>query len=62
MAAEVGQAAPDFSLYDTERQKRGLGEFKGKNVVLAFFPRSLHRGLYQGDCALCGTRLTSITP
>lgn len=45
MAVEVGQAAPDFSLYDTERQKRSLGEFKGKNVVLAFFP-----GAFTGVC------------
>ena len=45
MAVEVGQAAPDFSLYDTDRQKRSLGEFKGKNVVLAFFP-----GAFTGVC------------
>ena len=45
MAVEVGQAAPDFSLYDTERQKRSLGEFKGRNVVLAFFP-----GAFTGVC------------
>ncbi len=45
MAVEVGQAAPDFSLYDTERQKRSLSEFKGKNVVLAFFP-----GAFTGVC------------
>ena len=34
MAVEIGQAAPDFNLYDTERQKRSLSEFKGQNVVL----------------------------
>ena len=38
MAVEVGQAAPDFTLYDADRNKRSLSEFKGKNVVLAFFP------------------------
>jgi glutaredoxin-dependent peroxiredoxin len=38
MAVEVGQPAPDFTLYDTDRQQRKLSEFKGKNVVLAFFP------------------------
>ncbi len=38
MAVEVGQSAPDFTLYDTDRNQRSLGEFKGKNVVLAFFP------------------------
>ena len=45
MAAEVGQAAPDFSLYDTDRQQRTLSEFRGKNVVLAFFP-----GAFTGVC------------
>ena len=45
MAAEVGQAAPDFTLYDTDRQQRSLSEFKGKNLVLAFFP-----GAFTGVC------------
>ena len=45
MAVEVGQAAPDFTLHDSDRQQRSLGEFKGKNVVLAFFP-----GAFTGVC------------
>ena len=45
MAAEVGQAAPEFTLYDTDRNQRSLSEFKGKNVVLAFFP-----GAFTGVC------------
>jgi peroxiredoxin len=45
MAVEVGQRAPDFSLYDTDRKLRKLSEFKGKNVVLAFFP-----GAFTGTC------------
>jgi peroxiredoxin len=45
MAAEVGQAAPDFTLYDADRKQRKLSEFKGKNVVLAFFP-----GAFTGVC------------
>ena len=45
MAAEVGQAAPDFTLYDSNRQQRSLSEFKGKNLVLAFFP-----GAFTGVC------------
>ena len=35
MAVEVGQSAPDFTLYDTDRQQRSLSEFRGKSVVLA---------------------------
>ncbi|MSQ06797.1 MAG: peroxiredoxin [Dehalococcoidia bacterium] len=45
MALEVGQHAPEFSLYDTDRKLRKLSEFKGKNVVLAFFP-----GTFTGTC------------
>jgi hypothetical protein len=32
--AEVGKAAPDFTLTDINGQKRSLSEFKGKTVVL----------------------------
>lgn len=32
--AEVGKAAPDFTLTDLNGQKRSLSEFKGKTVVL----------------------------
>ena len=45
MPAEVGQPAPDFSLYDTDRNVRTLAEFRGKTVVLAFFP-----GAFTGVC------------
>jgi peroxiredoxin len=45
MAAEVGHAAPEFTLYDADRKQRKLSEFKGKNVVLAFFP-----GAFTGVC------------
>ncbi len=45
MAVEVGQAAPNFTLFDTDRKPRELSEFKGKNAVLAFFP-----GAFTGVC------------
>ena len=45
MPVDVGQAGPDFSLYDTDRQQRTLSEFKGQNVVIAFFP-----GAFTGVC------------
>ncbi len=37
---EVGDSAPDFSLYDADRKLRRLSEFlaKGHRTVLAFFP------------------------
>jgi glutaredoxin-dependent peroxiredoxin len=34
----VGQAAPNFSLYNTEKQKVNLADYAGKNVVVLFFP------------------------
>ncbi|MDB5251986.1 MAG: peroxiredoxin [Flaviaesturariibacter sp.] len=38
MAIAVGQTAPDFTLYDTEKNKVSLGDFRGRNVLLLFFP------------------------
>ena len=38
MVIETGQKAPDFSLYDSEKKKITLTDFRGKNVVLLFFP------------------------
>lgn len=34
----IGQPAPGFALYNTEKKKLSLEDFKGKNVVLLFFP------------------------
>lgn len=34
----VGQKAPSFKLPDVEMQSRSLEEFRGKNLILAFFP------------------------
>jgi len=47
MRPEVGQKAPEFSLYDADRQLRSLQEFlsAGAPVVLAFFP-----GAFTGVC------------
>jgi glutaredoxin-dependent peroxiredoxin len=35
---DVGSKAPVFSLVDTNREVRSLGDFAGKKTVLAFFP------------------------
>lgn len=45
MALSIGQTAPEFSLYDETKTVRSLSEFKGKNVVLAFYP-----GAFTGVC------------
>jgi glutaredoxin-dependent peroxiredoxin len=38
MKIEVGQQAPDFTLYDSDKNKVTLSDQKGHNVVLLFFP------------------------
>lgn len=38
MAIQVGQLAPDFTLRDTEKNKVTLSDYKGKNVLLLFYP------------------------
>ena len=53
MAIAIGQAAPNFSLFDSEKNKVTLSELKGKNVVLLFFPLA-----FTGVCTkeLCSVR------
>jgi glutaredoxin-dependent peroxiredoxin len=53
MAIQVGQKAPDFSLFDSDKNKVNLADFKGKNVVLLFFPQA-----FTGVCTkeLCSVR------
>jgi peroxiredoxin len=38
MKIEVGQKAPAFSLFDSEKNKINLEDSKGKNVLLLFYP------------------------
>ncbi|HET9056653.1 MAG TPA: redoxin domain-containing protein [Chitinophagaceae bacterium] len=40
MKVNVGQSAPEFTLYNSEREKITLSNFKGKNVLLLFFPQA----------------------
>jgi peroxiredoxin len=52
-ALQVGQQAPDFTLYNSEKQKITLSDYKGKNVLLLFFPQA-----FTGTCTkeLCSMR------
>lgn len=38
MPIEVGQPAPEFTLKDQNQKEVSLKDFRGKNVVLAFYP------------------------
>jgi len=53
MSVQVGKPAPYFSLYDSEKKKVSLEDFKGKNVLLLFFPQA-----FTGTCTkeLCSMR------
>lgn len=53
MAIQTGQQAPDFSLYDTDKNLVTLSSMRGKNVLLLFFPMA-----FTGVCTkeLCATR------
>jgi cytochrome oxidase Cu insertion factor (SCO1/SenC/PrrC family) len=39
MAIQVGKTAPAFTLPDQNGNKVGLRDFKGKNVILYFYPK-----------------------
>jgi peroxiredoxin len=38
MSIQAGQKAPDFTLFDTDKQKVSLADQKESNVLLLFFP------------------------
>jgi glutaredoxin-dependent peroxiredoxin len=38
MTLQIGQPAPDFTLYDSAKQKVTLSDQRGNNVLLLFFP------------------------
>lgn len=52
MKIEAGQKAPDFSVYDTEKNKVTLSQFRGENVVLLFFPFAFSRVCTQELCSV----------
>lgn len=52
MSLVKGQLAPDFNLFNTEKQEISLSAFSGKNVVLLFFPFAFSR--------VCTTELCSV--
>jgi thioredoxin-dependent peroxiredoxin len=48
---KVGQKAPDFSVLNDEGQKVKLSDFKGKKVVLYFYPKDDTPGCTKEACA-----------
>jgi peroxiredoxin len=53
MKINIGSPAPEFSLYNSEKKKIALTDYRGRNIVLLFFPLA-----FTGTCTreLCGVR------
>lgn len=53
MPLTVGQTAPDFSLFDSDKNKTTLSQFRGRPVLILFFPQA-----FTGVCTkeLCAIR------
>ncbi len=53
MALQVGTKAPDFKLISTDKKEVSLSDFKGKNLVIHFFPAA-----FTGVCTaqMCSSR------
>jgi peroxiredoxin len=53
MSIEIGKPAPDFKLFNTEKKEISLSDYRGKNLVILFFPLA-----FTGVCTaeLCNIR------
>lgn len=50
MTVEEGKLAPDFTLQDQDGNDVTLSDFRGKNVVLYFYPRDMTPGCTTQAC------------
>jgi glutaredoxin-dependent peroxiredoxin len=53
MSLQIGEKAPDFKLFSSDKKEIALSDFAGKNVVVLFFPLA-----FTGVCTaeLCSMR------
>jgi peroxiredoxin len=53
MALSIGTQAPDFKLFNTDKKEVSLADFKGRNLVINFFPAA-----FTGVCTaqMCNNR------
>ncbi len=53
MSVTIGKPAPDFKLFNTEKKEISLSDYRGKNLVILFFPLA-----FTGTCTveLCTIR------
>ena len=50
MALEAGKKAPDFALLDEEGEKVRLSDYKGRKVVVFFYPKAMTSGCTREAC------------
>ena len=51
---DVGMMAPDFCLYDGEDREVRLSDFRGRRVVVYFYPKDNTPGCTRQACAFAG--------
>ena len=51
---EAGMKAPDFTLFDKDSRAVSLSDFRGKKVVLYFYPKDNTPGCTRQACAFAG--------
>jgi len=50
MALEIGKKAPDFTLLDEDGKRVKLSTFKGRRVVVFFYPKAMTSGCTREAC------------
>lgn len=50
MTVEVGKEAPDFTLENQDGEQVSLSQYRGKNVVLYFYPKDMTPGCTTQAC------------
>lgn len=50
MTVEIGKQAPDFVLNNQDSERISLADFRGKNVVLYFYPKDMTPGCTTQAC------------
>ena len=48
---DIGIKAPDFELPDQNGELRSLSEFRGKKVILYFYPKDMTPGCTKQACS-----------
>lgn len=52
MSIETGKPAPDFTLFDSDKNKVTLSDLRGRNVLLLFFPQAFTSTCTRELCAV----------